>query len=103
MISNTRVVKKRGWGLGDLAPVSLVLLVYAALVALPYQGTLNNLQTELQSARETAVSRLDAESSRDQLRIARIDGDCQPNGLVRDLGIEPMPLAEALHAYGSRR
>ncbi len=37
--------------------------------------------------------------SRDQLRIARIDGDCTDNALTDELDIRPTPLDEALTAY----
>ena len=37
--------------------------------------------------------------SRDQLRIAKINGICQRNALVEDLGIPPAPLPEVLEAY----
>jgi NADH dehydrogenase len=40
--------------------------------------------------------------SRDQLRIARIDGNCQRNALVEDLGLTPAPLKEVLLAYRQR-
>ncbi len=37
--------------------------------------------------------------SHDQLRIARIDGDCTHNALTGELDITPAPLDEALRAY----
>ena len=41
--------------------------------------------------------------SRDQLRIAKIDGICERNALIEDLGITPRPLDAAMAVYGSEQ
>ena len=38
--------------------------------------------------------------SRDQIRSARMDGNCEPNHLVTELGLPATPLMDALQVYG---